>query len=272
MIAGKPKMSMITSLLMAVCNLLFDYIFIVNLSMGMRGVACANMIGSLLTIIIGFVFYLNKKQEVHFSSFHKHPKKVILNSFKLGIPGTFTFLALTVNSFITNAILMDVVGENAVAAKSIVNAIQFTFMSAYFGLFSATNPIISYNFGNRNKDKLRKSLVLTYEITTIVTIIIVLLYLIGIEPVKDLFLVNNEIVEINQMVDLGLRVSPFAFFFFGFVVASEECFAALQNSTVSSVISAFENIVFSNLTVILLPKIFGINGFWFSFLTTRITY
>ncbi|MBR5501420.1 MAG: hypothetical protein IKV55_00135, partial [Oscillospiraceae bacterium] len=163
-------------------------------------------------------------------------------------------------------VLLSVGGETAVSSYSIVNNIQFMFMSAFFGLYGAVCPLASYAFGEKNGKKLGRVIKQAVVLTALLALLIISLYLCGRNAVTALYVGGeNADPEMRQMIKDGLTVAPLGFAFFGFVVLAEHLFGAIQNTRAAAVVTAAESLVFSNISMLTLPRIFGIWGAWWHF-------
>ena len=267
--AGRPKYAMITMIMSSGCNFFFDWLFIVRLQLGMAGAAYANLLGHLSVLIFGMVFYHGKDCEVGFDKPEKKWGKLLLRCFKLGFPQFFTCLAIALSGFVGNMVLLKYGGEEGVSAYTIVSNIQFMFTSALFGFSGAVCPIVSYAFGEENKVKLRKIIIQIIELTSGLTVIIIAVYFLARYVILSIYLKSDASANVRAMADFGLRVAPLAYLVFGYNVLAIDVFVALNNSRTSTILTALENFVFANLTMLLLPRLFGINGVWFAFASSE---
>ena len=263
--AGKPQYAMVTMLMSAGCNFFFDWLFIARLQWGMSGAAFANMFGHIAVLIFGLIFYNSKNAEVRFATPEKNVLPLLKQCFKLGFPQFFTCIAIAVNGYIANQILLHYGNEEGVSAYTIVNNIQFMFTSGLFGLSGAVCPLISYAFGEQNRQKIRRIIIQVIRLTAGLTVIIIATYLLAKNFMLSIYLKSDASANVRSMADYGLTVAPLAFIFFGFNVLTIDTFVALNNSRTSTILTALENFIFSNLTVIALPWIFGLKGIWFAF-------
>ena len=264
--AGKPKYSMYTMLGNAFCNIFFDWLFVARMGKGMVGVAYANLVGSTLCFLFGFIFYSSKSAEIGFAKPSRNPLKLIARVARVGFPPMISTLTLGISSTISNHVLMGVGGEAAISSYSIVNNIQFMFMSAFFGLYGAVGPLASYAFGEKNGKKLGRVLKQAIALTGLLALLIIALYLVGKNPVTALYVGSGEEnTEMRAMIQDGLTVAPCGFIFFGFVVLAEHLFGAIHNTRAAAAVTAAESLIFSNISMLTLPRIFGIWGAWWHF-------
>ena len=72
--------------------------------------------------------------------------------------------------------------------------------------------------------------------------------------------------DIKDIIHYGLDLQPYGFLFFGYNIGIRMSMTSLGNVRASTIITIMQEVVFSNLTVVLLPMIFGIKGVWYSFM------
>ena len=263
--SGNSGMSLYTTLLNAVCNFFFDWLFIVKMDLGMIGGAYANLIAHVLLFIIGTVYYNRKKSEIRFARPKENMFAVLSQSVRFGFPPFLTNMAIAVNAFIANQVLLHVGGEESVSAYTIINNIQFMFMSSLWGLTGAVTPIVSYAFGEKNNAKIRKILKQIVILTTGLIGIIILFYFLGKTPLLWLYLKSDASEAVRQMASHGLTIAPMGFLFFGYNVLAIDTLLALHQKKYSTILSILENVICANLTMLTLPYLFGIPGVWFAF-------
>jgi len=268
-VAGKPKMGVVVTITQTCLNFFFDWLFMVKMRIGIAGTAYANLISSIVIFIISLVFFSNKKHEMHFAKPCKNFMPIIIEVFKYGRPDFVTSMALSVNSFIANHVLLSIGGEQVVAAYQIVNNIQFMLMGTFFGLFGATCPIASYAYGEKNAEKLPRIIKQTFALMIGVITLDVILILLFKKPLVSLYLINNSNSSLVDMVNYGLTISPLCFPLFGMNVFVQIFSTAIGNHKSSVILSSLENILFANVCILFIPRVFGVNGVWFSFLTSE---
>ena len=269
-VAGKPRWSMYSSTINIFCQFFFDYLFIVRMDMGIVGAAYANLIGNTLICLLGLVFYSNKSHEICFSKPHNRIWELSKTVFRYGRMQFFTSLAVALGSFITNQVLLDNGGEMIVAAHTIVSNFTFIFMNSFFGLVGSLSPIVGYAYGEKNATKLSR---ICKQSVVLVTVLMSLLFVIiffGKNIALDLYLTETSRPEIREMAYRGFYIYPLALIFFGYNVLVQDFANVLGRHKLSIFLSMMENVVFQNLTILILPRIFGLDGIWMNFPVTEI--
>ncbi len=138
--AGYPKMGMVLGVSAGIINILLDYIFMVLLQMGIKGAALGTGIGYMIPAVIGLWFFFTKKSNLHF-------RKPIIDFFVLAESCTNGFsemvsqAATAVTTFLFNRIMMKLLGENGVAAITIIIYMQFLLSTLYIGFSMGAAPI-----------------------------------------------------------------------------------------------------------------------------------
>ncbi|MBQ4253899.1 MAG: hypothetical protein II712_03635 [Erysipelotrichaceae bacterium] len=263
--AGSPKMELFSTMMNVGSNLFFDWYFVVYRRIGMIGTAYANLIATTIQVSIGVLFYSSKKAETGFGRPSGNILALIAESCRYGISTFLANTAVGLGYAISNRTLIYFGDEGYLAAYTIVNNIGFTFMSGYFGLFGATGPLLSYAVGERNKEKLRKLFRMTATLTTMLIVLTIFMFFGFSGFLAELF-TGEAAADIKDIIHYGLDLQPYGFLFFGYNIGIRMSMTSLGNVRASTIITIMQEVVFSNLTVVLLPMIFGIKGVWYSFM------
>lgn len=264
-VAGAPRYMTYSMIIGTVGNFFFDWLFIVQLKLGIAGGAYANLVAQIGLVLLGLSFYGGSKCEIGFSKPHGKVFSLLKNCFKLGFPQFLTNVALALNSFIANQVLLDIGGETSVSAYSIVNNIQFMFMGSLFSLSGTVTPMVSYAYGEKNNPKIRRILKQIIILTSGMTVLIIVGYLLGKNFLMGLYIRPEDGEAVRSMASYGLLVAPLAFVVFGYNVMGIDVLVALNDHKRSSALTMLENLVFANLAIIVLPYLFGLDGIWFAF-------
>ena len=138
--AGKPTLGLVLSILAGIANIVFGYIFIVLLQMGIKGAALGTGIGYMITTFAGTIFFLTGRSELHFYK-PKMDSSVLLKSCSNGASEMISQLATAVTTFLFNAIMMKLLGEDGVAAITIIIYSQFLLTTLYIGFAMGQPPL-----------------------------------------------------------------------------------------------------------------------------------
>ncbi|MBO4538331.1 MAG: hypothetical protein J5694_05650 [Erysipelotrichaceae bacterium] len=267
--AGKPQVGLLNTVLNVGTNVFFDWYFVVYRQIGMVGAAYANLIAVCVQMAIGLIFYSSKASELRFARPDLTDTSTLKRSMRLGIPSFITNASVGLGTLVQNHVILYWGNEEYLAAYSIVNNIAFTFMGGFFGLFGTTGPLVSYAVGEKNLSKLQKLFGQIFTVTTVLSFLTVGLFLTGGRMLVKLFVSSAEQSMIG-ILNYGMRIMPYSFLLFGYNIAARSTMANLQQTRYSGFLTVMHEIVFNNLTLVLLPLLFGLDSVWFSFLLTNV--
>jgi putative MATE family efflux protein len=155
---GAAMASMIGSIVGTVVNIILDPIFIFALGFGAAGAAMATVIGYITTCTI-FVIYINKKSKILSMSLKGFSPEIspLYEVLIIGLPSSITNLMQTIGITLTNRFLQPY-GNDYIAVMGIVLKIVNIAVLVLVGLSFGGQPIIGYNYGARNMDRLKKTI------------------------------------------------------------------------------------------------------------------
>lgn len=257
--AGNPKLGLMSSVLGGITNIVLDYILIVPLNMGIKGAALATCIGYTLPCIIGIVYFTNKKQTIHFVK-PKANFKLILNSSLNGFSEMITQISAAVTTYLYNIAMLIFLGENGVAAITIVLYSQILLVSAYLGFTSGVAPRISYNYGRRDKEQLHKIVKYSFLFIAILSVVSFTLARVLSSGLVEIFSgVGSELYYITLQ---GFNLFSITFLICGANIFTSGMFTAFSNGKVSAIVSVLRTLVFFLIAIAILPRFFNSDGVW----------
>lgn len=259
-VAEKPTFGLIISVISGISNMLLDYILIYVLKMGVLGAALATGISQVIGVIIPIVYFATKKNNILQFTKTKFELKPILRSCANGSSEMLTNLSMSLVNMLFNAQLMKYIGSDGVVAFGIIMYVAFIFVGTYLGYSIGTAPIIGYHYGAENKDELKSLLKKSIIIIGITSLVMTGLAEILSKLLASIFVSYNE--GLLNMTTNAIRLVSIAYLISGFNMFSSSFFTALNNGFVSATISFFRTLVFQVIMILLLPKIWGVNGIW----------
>ena len=263
---GKTLYIMLTQGLGAITNIILDPILIFGLfgfpKMGIAGAALATVIGQILAMILAIYLNFTKNHEIKIKiKGFKPDLKTIKKIYSVGIPSIIMGSISSVMTFGMNKIII-VFTSTATAVFGIYFKLQsFVFMPV-FGLNNGMVPIVSYNYGARNKDRIINTIKIS--IVYAVGMMLIGLCVLQIFPkqILNLFNASNELIIIGVP---ALKTISLSFIFAGFCVILGSVFQSLGNGVLSLIVSAFRQLVVLLPSAYLLSKTGNLNLVWFAF-------
>lgn len=257
--AGKSALSMICSVAGGVLNMILDYVFISVLDMGIAGAAIATGLGYSVTAAVGFLIFSKKTSLLHFVK-PKCRKSTLKNAATNGSSEMATALVTGIVTMMFNYTMLKYVGENGVAAITIIMYVLMFATSLYTGYSYGVAPMISFYYGEQNNIKLKKLIRLSLKIIGIVAVTATVLSVILTKPLVSVF--SRPGNEVYDLAVTGNRICSTALIFIGFNVFASGMFTALSNGLISAVLAFSRSFVFMIIAMLVLPALLGVNGVW----------
>lgn len=257
--ANNPRLGLINTIIGGVTNIILDYVFIVIFKMGIAGAAFATGIGMLIPSIIGLIYFLNKKNYLHFEK-PTLDFKVLLQSAYNGSSEMVTNLSTGVTTLLFNLMMIKYLGVDGVAAMTIVLYAQFLLISVYLGFSSGAAPLISYSYGEQNTLELKKLVRYSYGFIIGASLATFILALILAPMIIQIF--TGDTGEVYQITLQGFKIFSLSFLMVGINTFASSMFTAFSNGKVSVLISSMRTLILVIIGVSVLPIFFGVNGIW----------
>ncbi len=255
----KANLSLICSVTGGVLNMALDYVFIAGFHMGISGAAIATGLGYSVTAVVGLFIFGRKTSLLHF----KKPVfrfKVLANAATNGCSEMATALVTGIITMMFNWTMLHYVGEDGVAAVTIIMYVLMFASSLYTGYSYGVAPMISYYYGEQNYGKLKKLIVVSLKVIAGISLVTVAASFMLTRPLVSVFARPDN--PVHDLAVTGNRICTIALLFIGFNIFASGMFTALSNGVVSAVLAFSRSFVFMLITMIVLPIILGVNGIW----------
>lgn len=262
---GNMIFPMIFQLIGAVSNIVLDPLFIFGIGpfprMEVAGAAVATVIGQILAMLFAIYIFFFKKHavQVHVRNF-KPSLKIIKNIYAVGFPSIIMQSISSVLVVGLNAILMGF-SEAAVSVHGIYYKMQsFVFMPV-FGLNQGLMPIMGYNFGAKNKDRLHSAIRYGCIIAAFIMLCGTVIFWVFPAQILSLFNANDDILNmgIKAMRFISLSFLPAAI-----DIIFSTTFQAVGKGFSSMILSLLRQLVFILPAALVLSN-FGVNAVWFAY-------
>ncbi len=255
----KATLSLICSVTGGVLNMALDYVFIAVFDMGISGAAIATGLGYSVTAVVGLFVFGRKKSLLHF----KKPVcrfKVLANAATNGCSEMATAFVTGIITMMFNWTMLHYVGEDGVAAVTIIMYVLMFASSLYTGYSYGVAPMISYYYGEQNHGKLKKLVAVSMRVIAEISLVTVAASFLLTRPLVSVFARPDN--PVYDLAVTGNRICTIALLFIGFNILASGMFTALSNGVVSAVLAFSRSFVFMLITMIVLPLILGVNGIW----------
>ncbi len=255
----KATLSLLCSVTGGVLNMVLDYVFLAGFHRGIGGAATATGLGYSVTAVVGLVVFSRKKSLLHFKKLVCR-FKVLMNAASNGCSEMATALVTGIITMMFNWTMLHYVGEDGVAAVTIIMYVLMFASSLYTGYSYGVAPMLSFYDGERNFEKLKKLVLLSLRVIAVISVVTVTVSLVMTKPLVSIFARPDN--PVYNLAVTGNRICTIALFFVGFNIFASGMFTALSNGVVSAVLAFSRSFVFMMITMIVLPLILGVNGIW----------
>ena len=255
----KAVLSLVCSVTGGILNMALDYVFIAGLDMGIGGAAVATGLGYSVTAVAGLFVFSRKKSLLHF----KKPVfriRVLGSAASNGCSEMATALVTGIVTMMFNWTMLHYVGEDGVAAVTIIMYVLMFASSLYTGYSYGVAPMLSFYYGEQNREKLKKLVGLSMKVIAVISVITAAASFVMTRPLVSVFARTDN--PVYDLAVTGNRICTAALFFIGFNIFASGMFTALSNGIVSAVLAFSRSFVFMLITMIVLPLLLGVNGIW----------
>ena len=251
---GFSKDAMKTVIIGAVCNIILDPIFIFGFGMGVKGAALATIISQGVSAV-WVIFFLHGKKSI---------LKIRRKYLKLDMKVLGPVLALGVSPFIMTATesainicfnmsLSKYGGDVAVGAMTILSSIMQLQMMPVQGLSQGAQPIMSYNYGAGNIDRVKKA----NRLLTICCFGYTMIFWVAVQLFPELFVkIFNNTPELLSTTTWALRIYMAVSGLFGIQMAVQQTFVSLGQAKLSLFIACLRKIILLIPLIFILPNFF----------------
>ena len=256
---GYPKFGMVTTLLGALLNLILDPIFIFQFNMGVSGAALATIISQAASAVWVLRFLTGRKA----------PLRIKRTTVRISWPLTREIITLGTTGFImqgTNALVQIACnstlsafgGDLYIGLMSVITSVREVLSLPVSGLTSGAQPVMSFNYGAKEYDRVKQAIRFTSIAGTVYTVIMWIVVLMIPGPLIALF--TNDAAMIAAGPEM-LRIYFFGFSFMVFQFSGQTSFQALGCAKQAIFFSLLRKAVIVVPLTLLLPRLgFGVRG------------
>lgn len=254
---GSVRYSMTGMIVGTIMNIILDPLFIFTLNMQIRGAAFATILSNAAGFGVSVLYYVRRKTLLRPSVKKLLPTKEILSEiYWVGIPASLETLLTSAAYTVNNNLAVDY-SELTVTAMGIAQKVLSLGNYVYQGFASGTQPIMGYNYGAGNTDRMRKILKAGVLTVTGTETVLMLLYCIFAPQLIDIFTDSSEVINIGSHV---LRRLMFILPFVGTVSMCRMSFQAMGKPQYAFGITLIRQLILYIPLLLLLNYCFGFNG------------
>ena len=250
-----------------VFNIFGDIFFTFTLDMGISGAALATCLGQIISVVIMLTHFTSKNNTLRIVK----PKKLPLEIAKIvtiGFSAFITDLCFGVLAVLFNIQIMGYLGASALAVYGVANSVAIIIQTIAYGIASASQPIISVNYGAKRFDRIKETIRIGITITGFFGFVSAALTILFSSQITRLFM--NATPEVMKIASLGLRIYFCSFVLLYFNIFTSYFFQSIMRSKTSTMLSISRGLLVSGIIILCLPLISGGNAIWWTMPITEV--
>lgn len=255
---GFSRVAMLSVLIGAVTNIVLDPIFIFGLNMSVRGAALATIISQALSAVWVVRFLMSKRSSINIKLPNMKPQLQIIGSI-LAL-GVSSFTMQVTEGFIAivfNANLQRYGGDLHVGAMTIMQSIMQVVVIPVVGLNQGVSPIVSFNFGRGNLERIRQTVKYAVILSLGLTVLAGMMTLLFPEQLARIYVEKEDIVA---LVGRKLPIFMAGTWIFGIQMAFQNFFVGIGRGKVALFVAVMRKIVLLIPLIYLFASIRGVDG------------
>ena len=257
---GRPKLAMVSTISGAITNIILDYVFIFQLSMGIKGAAIATGLGQIVTVSILLPHFIMKKGYLSFGNVNIS-FKTIKEFCTIGFPSFFAQGSYSIIVLLHNIALVNYVGEIGISAYSILNYLTTNIYMVLYGITLGVQPLVSYNYGKKDGEKMLGFFRITAISNIVITVVFVIISFVFGPSLISIF--TND-MKIAKMSYDALKIACLSYFAVGLNLNNLVYYQAIEMPKYSNLSCILRSVVYLPVCLFILGRLFGITGIWAS--------
>ncbi|MCD6347096.1 MAG: MATE family efflux transporter [Bacteroidales bacterium] len=258
---GNARISMYSMLLSAGANLILDPIFIFVFDLGVKGAAYATIL-SVIGLDVWVIAHFMSHRAVNRlkSRFLKLEKEIIGRIIAVGMaPFSMQIAASFVMGLYTNQLISHG-GDLAVGALGIIFSVSNFLVMSMVAINMASQPIIGFNFGAKDYDRVKRTVRLGIISASIVAVVSTFVVELFPEPLVRLF--NTDDPMLFDIAVNGMRIFAIALPVVGFQIVAANFFQSIGKAKVATFLSLLRQLILLAPMLVVLPRLYGLDGVW----------
>lgn len=252
---GFAKTGMLSVLIGAVANIILDPIFIFGFRMGVQGAALATIISQAMSCMWVLVFLFGKKTFLKIKkTYLKLQPKIVFPCMALGLSVFIMQASESIISVCFNTSLRDYGGDIAVGAMTILTSVMQFAMLPLQGLGQGAQPIISYNYGAGNGDRVKGAFKLLLKASLCYSTLLWLCVMLFPQGFAAMFTTDDALLDFTKT---ALRIYMACMLLFGIQIACQMTFTSLGNAKASILVAVMRKFILLIPLIYILPLIFS---------------
>ena len=258
---GNPRLAMITQVSAALINGILNYVFIFKLGMGIKGSALATISGQFLSAVWVLAWFQSGRSLIRIRLKNLRPRKPILAGiFSIGFAAFGLQLGISIQQSIMNKTLLAYGGDMALSALGIIISTALLLSMPVIGLGQGAQPIIGFNYGARQFDRVRETLKKAIIIGSIMSAAGFMIVMIWPSHIAGLFIKGDT--ALTEMTSQAITAYFAMFPVIAFQILCSQYFQAVGKPVQSTILTLSRQVWIFIPLLLVLPNFWQIDGVW----------
>lgn len=205
---GKSHVSILSTSLGAVLNVIIDYILVKEMHMGVKGAAIATLVSQIASFLFAYYHLRKLKKEMGIAPGFEFKRHIIVAILMVGVSAFIVEAEDGILMAFLNNLLLDYAGDEAIIVLAVITKVYMFLFVTLFGISSGMQPIAAYNVGAKNYKRLLEVLKKTIFFATLATLIIWVISMIFTPQIMRVFVDDQHIIK-ESVVAFRIMISLF---------------------------------------------------------------
>lgn len=266
--AEKPKLGLFVTVAAGVTNMVLDALFVAVFGWGLVGAAAATALSQMVGGIVPLVYFARKNTSRLRLVRCKPDWRTLGKTCSNGSSEFMSNVSMSLVSMLYNVQLIQYAGENGIAAYGVLMYVSMIFQAIFIGYAVGVSPVVSYHYGAGDREELQN---LRKKSLLLISVCDVAMFLMGEllgKPLSRMFVGYDA--TLLDITSRAFFIFSFSFLFSGLGIFGSSFFTALNDGLTSALISFLRTLVFQVAAVLLLPKLWGLDGIWLSIVAAEV--
>lgn len=257
---GNPKLAARTMIVGCILNLILDPIFIFVFNLGIKGAAIATLLCQVVVFIWVAHYFIRGKSNLKLKKYNlKLDINITKKIFAIGMTPFAMEVAISITHVLTNNSLKVYGGDLAIGAMTALTSILLMFMMPVFGLNQGMQTIISYNYGAKQFDRAKKTLILSI----LVSIVILSFGFLVVQVFPEVFVgIFNKDSNLMEIAVRGININLITLPIMGISIVGPVYFQCVSKVKHSMFLTLLRQFILFIPLIIVLPIRFNLDGVW----------
>lgn len=265
---GNTSLAMTAMLSGCLFNIVFDYIFVFPMGLGLFGAVLATAVAPIISILILLQHFVKKKNQ--FRLIRVRPElRLVASAAGLGVPSLVTEVSSGLVIAVFNLLILGLAGNVGVAAYGVVANISIVVIAIYNGIAQGVQPLLSREYGRSQEKNVHRFLGWAMMLTAILAMVIYVGIYWNADVIAMIFNSGRD-MDLQRIAVEGLKIYFTACPFVGANILLAIYFAATDQAAPAQMISLLRGLIVIIPLAFIMANVAGLTGVWMTFPLTEL--